>query len=171
MQKDKRLDGLTTYIPNMCWETYQGRSVNVLCLFTVQNLHGFRKDCIWIQVPLHTSYDWGKILINFLICEKILLESSITQLGFLSRLEIMSRKPLAQCIAHYRSIISGNYYCFLPPSKPQGNLMKVLRAMDKNFEAIHLLVRRWMTKYHNLPINSYRYYDHTGHNSQNLVTL
>lgn len=110
--KRQWLDGLTSYIPNICWETYQGRGVNVLYLFTIKILHGFKaeKTCIWIQVPLHTSHDWGKALTNFLICEKILLEPSTTQLGFLSGLEIMPRKPLAQCVAHYRSIISGNYY-------------------------------------------------------------
>lgn len=54
----------------------------------------------------------------------------------------MPRKPLAQCIAQ---LLWQLLLIFLPPVKPQGNLMKALKAIDKNFEAIHLLFRRWMT--------------------------
>lgn len=77
----------------------------------------FKYQCILAMIGV-------RFFTNFLIREKILLEA---QLGFLLGLEIMPQKPLALCVAHDRSIISGNYYSF--------SFIQTTRKLNKSFKS------------------------------------
>lgn len=122
MQEDKKLDSLKSIYNKYLLKNAPRRGCKLsLPLYLSKPAWVLELERPVFEFRLYhilVTRSWQKSLTTMSFTyKKVQLAPNTSQLAFLSRLEIMSLKNLAQCLAHYRSTVSDNYYVtFLPPN-------------------------------------------------------